>query len=300
MRFVPNIATDVISNIEQSNANVQTALQEVSTGQKVATPSDNPAASAAYLQLEAESANVDQYTSNTDSALSQAQTADSVVTSVVGLLNQAITLGVEGANGTESTSDRQALASSVQGLLSNVVGLANTSFQGVPLFAGTATGVTAFTASSTSSTGYQYNGNNSIQEVQVGDSLSVQTSVPGDTLFDNSSASVLGALSGLATALTSGSTAAISSATSSVTAALNYVTEQHVVYGGAINQLNAQESYLAQDKVTLSTQATSLVGIDSATAAEDLSAAEQSNSAVLAASSKVLQNTLLNYLATPS
>lgn len=300
MRFVPNIATDVIANIQQSDLNVQNALQEVSTGQRVSAPSDDPAAAAKLVQLQAESNNVDQYTTNAESALGQAQSADSAVSSVVGLLNQAVTLGVEGANGTESTSDRQAIATSVQGLLSNVVALANTTYQGVALFGGTENGSTPFTASSTSSTGYQYNGNNGISQVQVGDSLTVQANIPGNTLFDSPSASVLGALSGLATALTSGSSAAIGTATTAVTNALNYVSEQHVVYGGAINQLNAQESYLSQDKVTLSSQATSLVGVDTATAAEDLTAAEENNSAVLAASSKVLQNTLLNYLATPS
>jgi flagellar hook-associated protein 3 FlgL len=300
MRFVPNIANDVIANIQQSDKNVQTALQEVSTGQRVSNPSDDPAAAAMLVQLQAETNNIDQYTTNAESALGQAQTADTAISSVVSLLNQAVTLGVEGANSTESSSDRQAIANSVQGLLSNVVSLANTTYQGVALFGGTVNGVTPFTPSSTSSNGYQYNGNSGISQVQVGDSLSVQINVPGNTLFDNPSASVLGALSGLATALTSGNTTAIGNATSAVTSALNYVTEQHVVYGSAINQLNAQESYLAQDKVTLSAQATSLVGIDTATAAEDLTSAEENNSAVLAASSKVLQNTLLNYLSTPS
>jgi flagellar hook-associated protein 3 FlgL len=300
MRFVPNITSDVIANIQQSDQNVANALQQVSTGQRVSLPSDDPAASAAVLQLQAESANIDQYTANADSALAQAQTADSVVSSVVSLLNQAVTLGTEGANGTESATDRQAIATSVKGLLSNVVGLANTTYQGVAIFGGTTNGQAAFTVSATSSTGYQYNGNTTINSVQIGESLSVQTSIPGSTLFDNPGSSVLGALSGLASALASGTSTDIGNATAAVTSALSYVSEQHVVYGSAINQINAQETYLSQDKVTLSSEATSLVGIDTATAAEDLTSAEENNSAVLAASSKVLQNTLLNYLATPS
>lgn len=300
MRFVPNITTDVIANIEQSDQNVQNALQEVSTGQRVSSPSDNPAAAAMLVQLQAQSANVDQYKTNADSALGQAQTADTAVSSVVALLNQAITLGTEGANGTESSTDRQAISTSVQGLLTNVVALANTTYQGVSLFGGTQNGAAAFSASATSPTGYQYNGNNGVSQVQIGQTLTVKANIPGNTLFDNAGSSVLGALSGLASALKTGSSTDIGNATAAVTAALNYVTEQHVVYGSAINQLNAQESYLAQDKVTLSSAATSLVGVDTATAAEDLTSAEETNSAVLAASSKVLQNSLLNYLATPS
>jgi flagellar hook-associated protein 3 FlgL len=296
MRFVPNISSNVISAIQQSDANVQAALQQVSTGQRVSLPSDDPAAAASLVQLQAQSASVDQYTSNASSVLSQAQSSDSVISSVVGLLNKAVTLGTEGANGTQSVADRQAIAAQVNGLLSNTVALANTTFQGVSLFGGTVSGQAAFTASTTSPTGYQYNGNSSVNQVQVGEGLSVQANIPGNQVFDQPGSSVLAALSGLATALTSGDSASIGTATAAITTALNYVTQQHVVYGTTINQLNSQEEYLAQDKITLSSSEASLTGIDTATAAENLSQAELANNAVLQASAKVLQNSLLTYL----
>ncbi len=296
MRVNPNFNASILEDIQQSDASLQTAFQEVSTGQKVNLPSDNPAASAAELQVQAQSANVDQYTTNSDSALSQAQLGDSVLTSVVSLLNQAITLGTEGANSTSSSANRASISTDVQGLLSNVVSLANTTFQGISIFGGTVSNEAAFTADPASSTGYIYNGNSTVNKIQVGDSLTVQANIPGSTLFTNSSASVLGALSSLSTALSSGTSADIGTATAAVTTALNYVTQQHAVYGNTINQLTSQETYLSQEKVTLTSRATSLIGIDTATAAENLSQAETENSAVFAAAAKVLQNSLLNYL----
>ena len=296
MRVNPNFNASILQDIQQSDASLQTAFQEVSTGQKVNLPSDNPAAAAAELQVQTQSSNVDQYTTNSDSALSQAQLGDSVLTSVVSLLNQAVTLGTEGANGTSSSANRASISTDVQGLLSNVVSLANTTFQGISIFGGTVSNQAAFTADPTSSTGYTYNGNSAVNKIQVGDSLTVQANIPGSTLFTNSGASVLGALSSLSTALTSGSSAQIGTATAAVTTALNYVTQQHVVYGNTINQLTSQETYLSQEKVTLTSRETSLVGIDTATAAENLSQAETENSAVFAAAAKVLQNSLLNYL----
>ena len=245
MRFVPSISANVIADIQTSDQTVQTALQQLSSGVRVSVPSDDPAAAATLVQLQAQAANLDQYTTNADSALSQAQNADSVISSVVSSLNQAITLGTEGANGTTSASGRQSIATQIQGLLSNVVSLANTTFQGVSLFGGTVSGQAAFTADSNSPTGYKYNGNDSVNQISVGSSLTVQANIPGSTLFTNPSASVLGALSGLATALSSGTSAEIGTATTAVTAALNYVTQQHAVYGNTINQLQSQETYLA-------------------------------------------------------
>lgn len=296
MRFNPSINAAVTSDIQQSEQALQTAFQQVSTGQRVNQASDDPAAASAYIQLQSQAANVDQYTTNAGSALSQAQLSDSVLTSVVSLLNQAITLGTRGANSTNSAADRQSIATNIEGILTNVVGLANTTFQGVSLFGGTVSGQAAFTADANSATGYTYNGNNNVNQISVGDSLTVQANIPGSTLFTSSSASVLGALSDLATALKSGSSAQIGTATTAITTALNYVTSQHAVFGNTINQLTSQETYLSQEKVTLTSRENSLIGIDPATAAENLTQAETSNSSVLAAAAKVIQNSLLSYL----
>jgi flagellar hook-associated protein 3 FlgL len=77
---------------------------------------------------------------------------------------------------------------------------------------------------------------------------------------------------------------------------LNNVSEQRIPLDNSISQLNSQESYLSQEKVTLTTQQTSLVGANLADAATNLSQAELQNSAVMAAAAKVLPQTLLQYL----
>jgi hypothetical protein len=82
--------------------------------------------------------NVDQYTSNISSVLPQMQTADSAISSMVTSLNTAITLGTSGATGTASASNKQDIAAQVEGVLSSVVAQANTSYQGVYVFGGTA------------------------------------------------------------------------------------------------------------------------------------------------------------------
>ena len=296
MRTNPNIYPDILSGIDQSEQTLQQALLQLSSGKRVNLPSDDPAASSELVQSLTESADVDSYQANAASVLSQAQSADSVLSSVVSLLTEAVTLGTEAANGTESASNREAIAAQVQGILASVVSEANTKYAGASLFGGTSNPAQAFSADAGSATGYTYNGNSGTNYVEVGTSLKVQSNVAGDQLFTNASASVLGALSALASAVGSGSAAAVGSATGSVTTALNYVSQQRVIYGNTINQLTSQESFLSQETLTLTSQQTALVGIDPATAATNLSEAETENSAVLAAAAKVLPVSLLNYL----
>jgi len=188
----------------------------------------------------------------------------------------------------------------VQSILADVVSQANTSVGGAYLFGGTATGQPPYTADAASSTGYTYNGNNDSNSVAVGDNLNVQVGLPGSQVFSNAGNSVIGALSSLATALQGGNTSAISSATSAISNAISYLGQQQAFYAGAQGQLNAQETTLQQDTVSLKSQENNLIGVDEATAATELSQAETDNSAVLAAAAKVLPNTLLNYLAPPA
>jgi len=300
MRVNPNLVPDILAGLQQSQTTLNQALEQISTGKSVNVPSDNPAAASEMVQNTIETANVDQYTQNVTAVLSKVQASDSALSSVVSSLTQAISLGTEGDNSTNSAANQQAIASQVQGILSSVVSLANTSYQGAYLFGGTANSQPPYTADSSSPTGYTYNGNSGQNSVAIGDSTNVQVNLPGSQIFSNSTTNVLGSLSALVTALQSGNSSAISTATTGVTTALNYVGQQRVFYANAESQLNSQETYLQQETVNLSSQQTSLIGVDMAQAATTLSQAETDNSAALAAAAKVLPTTLLNYLATPS
>lgn len=300
MRINPTFVPNIIADLQQSQATLNVALQQVATGKSVSVPSDNPEASAEMVQNTIETGEVDQYTQNVTSVLGSVQSADSALGSVVTSLTQAVSYGTEGANGTTNASNQQALAQQVQAILASVVAQANTSYQGSYLFGGTANTNPPYAANSSSASGYSYNGNANTNSVAIGDQLNVQVNLPGSQIFSNSSSDVLGSLSSLVTALQSGNSATIGTATNAVSAALNYVSQQRVFYGNAEGQLNSQETYLQQETVTLTSQQTSLVGVDMATAATNLSAAETANNAAMAAAAKVLPDTLLNYLSTPS
>lgn len=142
---------------------------------------------------------------------------------------------------------------------------------------------------------YAYVGNSTVNAVQVGASLSVDTNIPGDKLF-TAGPNVIGALTSMVAALQSGNSGQVASSINAVSSALSYVSQQRIPMDSAMNQLNAQESYLSQEKINLTAQQTSLVGISLADAATNLSMAQLNNGAVLAAAAKIMPQTLLDYL----
>ena len=151
------------------------------------------------------------------------------------------------------------------------------------------------TLGTTVANAYAYVGNSTVNSVQVGDAMNVQTNVPGSTLFGSGSG-VISSLAGLITALQTGGTTEIGDATAAVSTALTHVSQVRVPFDNAISQVSDQETYLGTETLSLKTQQSSLVGISLDVAATNLSQAELVNSAVLGAAAKALPQTLLDYL----
>ena len=296
MRVDPNLSSLLNAGIQGTEQALNTAVQQVATGQRVNVPSDDPAAAAMNLQSLSESASVDRYTKNGEAVLSQAQMADSALSNVVNELNQAITLGTQGADGSMTSENRAAIATQVQSVLSQVVSQANTTLNGASLFSGTSAAVPAFVADGASPPGYSYQGNSGVNSSAVGDNLQVNVNVPGDQVFTNPNGNVLGSLAQLITALGSGTTTDIGNAVAEVRSALANVSQQRVLYAGVVNQINAQESYLSQETISLTSQQQSLTGIDMSVAVSNLTQAQIAHSTILAAAAKVLPTSLLDYL----
>ena len=149
---VANMVPDMEYNLNQSQQSLAVALQQVTTGLRVNQPSDDPGAAATMTISLASSATVDQYTANISSVTSQMQTADSSFSSIVTSLNTAVTLGTSGAGATVSTANKQAIATELEGVLSSVVAQGNASYQGVYLFAGSASSTLPLVPASTTYT----------------------------------------------------------------------------------------------------------------------------------------------------
>lgn len=294
IRLNPDLIPNLLLSIQQSRQNLNTATQQLSTGKKVNSLAEDPAAVAQLVRNHDQAGQDDQFLKNQSSLQSQFQVADSTLSNVVQALTRAISIGTEGANGTLNAGDRQAIAGEVLGLSNQIASLANVSYQGAFLFAGTAVTTQPFSLDQ-STLGVTYNGNGNTTKVQLSNGNVIGSNVPGSQLFLNGAGSVFGALQNLYSSLQSNTN--IASAVTQVQNALTQVNAQRVFYGNSLNQISLSESFLNQDKVNLSTQENSLIGADPAAAATDLAQAQTAYQSELAATAKVLNlPSLLNFL----
>lgn len=294
MRINPNPLPDLLAALQQNEQQINSDLAEIASGQSVNVPSDDPAAAALLAQNADQTAEADQFQRSISSLSGEMQNADSALSSVVTTLQRAISLGVEGASGTLNSSDRQALAGEVQGIQSQLLSLANLSYQGQFVFAGTATQTAPYVLDSTSSSGVRYVGNSGVNTVTVGDGVSVQANLPGSELFSGGGSDMFQSIQDLMTSLQSGNN--VSAAVGEVTSAYQHLNAERVFYGNAVNQLNSQTTFLNTETTQLASQQNSLGGADLSKVISDLVNSQTARQAALEAIGQTEQTNLFNYI----
>jgi flagellar hook-associated protein 3 FlgL len=296
MQINPNPLPDLLAALAQNQQQINTDLEQISTGFSVNQPSDDPSAAALLVQNANQTAQADQYLRSIGSVQAELQSADSALGSVTSALTQAITLGTEGANGTLNSSDRAQIAVEVQGIQSQLVNLANLTYQGNYVFAGTDTQTAPYVLDSSSPSGVSYQGNSEVNSITLGDNFTVQTNLPGSQLFSSSGTDVFQAIQDLITNLQANNTSGISSAVTEISSASASLSAQSVFYGNAISQLNSQQTYLNSQTTQLAQQQNTIGGANLPSAISNLESEQVSQQATLEAIAQTQQTDLFNYL----
>src|ERR1700680_3134550 len=120
-RVNPFPMPDLLAALEQLQTKQSNATLELATGSSINQPSDNPAGAAPIIKINDLSSEVESFQRSIGSISGQFSTADSTLSSVVTALQRALSLGVEGANGTLSDADRQAIAVELPGFNSQLL-----------------------------------------------------------------------------------------------------------------------------------------------------------------------------------
>jgi flagellar hook-associated protein 3 FlgL len=188
------------------------------------------------------------------------------------------------------------MAATLSGIRDQIIGLANTSVQGVYLFGGTASSTPPFQLNSDPTTGVTYSGNSGTNTVPVDNGQTVQSNVPGNQIFASGTGNVMQSLTDLINEVQSNSLSGIETATSELQSAVSTVSLQQEFYGSAVNQLTSDNTSLQNETVTLKSQQNNLVGADQAAVITDLTQAQTTLQAALQADAKVMPMSLLNYL----
>src|SRR5205823_5675030 len=119
----------------------------------------------------------DQLDRNAADGLARLGSTDHALTDGLSTLREARDLVVQGTNASMSATDREALASQIDGLRQSLLAVANTKYLQQPIFAGTTGATDAYDANGA------YQGNASTSSRTIAPGVKVTVNVPGEEAF---------------------------------------------------------------------------------------------------------------------
>jgi flagellar hook-associated protein 3 FlgL len=298
MQVDPNYVSGLVASLNNSTLSEQQLTTELSSGLRVSSLSVDPVAAGQASLLSSAISQDDSFVQTAATTQSLMQVADSALSSVVTQLTSALSLAVEGNNGTEGASDLTSLSQQLGGIRDQVVSLANTSYQGTYIFAGSQGNVQPFTVNAgTSPATTTYNGDAQVGTITTENGQQLQTTLAGSAVFAAPGANVMTALNNLVADFAGGTVSPTASTDiGALQSALSNVSQQQAILGSSLDRIESASTYAQTDATNRTAAVSTLVSADPTTIATQLSSAETQNQALMNVISTVEKQSLFDDL----
>ena len=183
MRISTNMIFDSnVAALNQQQARLLQTQQQIASGRKLLTASDDPVAATRALAVSQSDATNTQYASNRNMARNALSMAETTLQNVTSLLQDVRDAALSAGNGLLTDSNRSAIASDLKGRLQELVGLANsTDGIGNYLFSGFQSRTKPFAVDAAA--GATYAGDDGQRNIQVSASRQMASSDSGADVF---------------------------------------------------------------------------------------------------------------------
>jgi len=303
MRVTSNTYTNlIVASSQTAQQQLATLQQEISTGNSIQNPSDDPTLYSQAAQDQNTLAQLGQFADAAATATTMTATNNQAMTSLHQIVAQAGEF-LAGVTSNMSASDLQNVGTEMQSLVTELTSIVNQKgTNGSYLFGGTSN-QPPITSSGAYSTGT--NGDTTLIDVQAGNPVQV-TIAAGSSgppavdgfLYDSSSGTdVLGALNQAISDLNSGNTTALlGTDTTAVASALNLVSSYVGSTAASMSAVATATTQLSQQTTSESTTISGLVQTNLPTASVQLQQLEMQYQASLEAGTRVMNLSILTYM----
>jgi flagellar hook-associated protein 3 FlgL len=271
---------------------VMKAQQQVTSGERVVQPGDDPSAAGLMVSQQIALARLNVTNQAVSQASDEAQVADGALQSVATLVQQAQTLAVQLGNDTYSASERAAGALQIAGISSQISHLMNTQFAGRYIFGGDVDSTPPFDASG------NYSGDTAVRQIEVAPGLLQNTSIRADQALKGvgGGVDVFATLSTLAASLSANDGVGVRATVAGLSQANDQVATALAQNGTIMDGFQSAQSIGNVATTSVQKALSSASEADIFQASTDLVAAQTSLQASLAASAKTMSVSLLDYL----
>ena len=293
-RVTQSMLTDrSLSSLQLSLGRLAETQEHLSTGRVLNRPSDSPADTASAMRLRSGIAAQQQYARNAEDGLGWLNTIDATLQGASSQVRRARELALQGANGAPSQATRDALATEVEQIRASLVAAANTTFLGRPVFGGTTAGATAYDETAGV---LAYVGDGSRVDRTIAEGVKVDVQLNGPKAFGPDGSSVFDHLTALAEALRSGDTDAMRTGIDVLAADGDRVSSALAEIGTRTSRVEQAAERASGMELDLTNALAEIENADLPQTMVELQMQEVAYQAALAATSRVLQPSLVDFL----
>jgi flagellar hook-associated protein 3 FlgL len=290
------ISDNIVRQIQQLTIQQAKLQTQVSTGQRIAAPEDDPAAVARVLNLTSERRQLAQFGQNASQALAISQATFSSLQNLKKVSDRAGELATLGT-GTLGPDAMAAYATETNQLIEQAVQAANTTFNGNYLFAGTAVSTSPFTVARNASgqiTGVTYAGNAAQATIPLSEVSSITPATDGPT--NNGLGTFINQLVALRDALASGTPSNVTAVQGGLTDGENLLVSSIANVGGVQTRIEASLAQQTDRTASLDSLISSETDTDLPSAIVKLNQVQTAYQAALQSAANIMSHSLLDYL----
>ncbi|HKJ75416.1 MAG TPA: flagellar hook-associated protein FlgL [Alphaproteobacteria bacterium] len=171
-----------IDSILNQQSRLSETQRQVASGNRILKPSDDPVGTSELMNLRKSTESTKQYQENAKAAKNRLTTEEGVLQGVTNLLQRTRELAVKGANGSQTNETRGYIAAEVRQRIDELAGLANSKDgAGDYLFSGGKGTTKPFVEKAGG--GYQYQGDQTARELQIGAGRRIADGDAGSEVF---------------------------------------------------------------------------------------------------------------------
>jgi len=286
-----NVNATVAQNaLVRNERQMNTAMERLSTGQRINGAKDDAAGLAISSRMTSQIRGLEVGVRNANDAISKISVADGALVEVTNMLQRMRELALQSANGTTTAADRTYLNTEYVNLIAEIERIATqTQWNGRNILDGAAN------ATGDTTVAFQV-GANGGQTISVNFGNISQDSGSGTTVFEVFEQSgTLAAGAGISATTTAAALTTAASAVVEIDSAITAVNSQRATYGAAINQLTYAIDNLSSVKVNAEASRSRILDTDYAVETSELARTQiiqQAGTAMLAQANQLPQTVL--------
>jgi len=265
--------------------------EQLASGRVINRPSDSPTDATSAMRIRASLADQQQYLRNTEDGIGWLGQIDVTLTSVSGQIRRARELGLQAANDANASPQaREALAVEIEQIRDSLISAANANYLGRPVFGGLVNGDKAY-APDGSFVGVE---GDVVRTVARG--VKVPVNVDGPDVFGPDGNNLFDDLGQLAASIRAGDSAGLGAPIDDLHVGLTRVTSALGDVGARYNRVERARQAAEDLTLSLSSSLSQVENVDLARATLDLKLQEVAYQAGLAATARLVQPSLSDFL----